>query len=114
MIFELCKQTAVHVLSPLAEASSDSVESSPSEDHPRMSIRKILWSRKALHKQIEDLEQLLRLMRNQRAELEGVMHTVNRWSAELRGVERTNLGVPYIRAVKCTLGELKDQLYVYA
>lgn len=44
-------------------------------------------------------------MEQQKAELQTVLRIIEEWSEDLRSVERTKLGVPYIRAVKQTLGK---------
>ncbi|KAK3729822.1 hypothetical protein QZH41_016095 [Actinostola sp. cb2023] len=78
---------------------SDS-DASSDEDAMRMSVRKISSSKSALRKRIENLEGMLLSMATQKKGLEELIVTMETWSLELSHVERTKLGVPYIRSVK--------------
>ena len=93
---------------PLGDTSSEHHGSSGNNPR-RIPIRKISSTKNALSKKIADLDQMLNAMRKQREDLEIILQTIRRWSAELRSVDRTSLGVPYIRAVKNVLGEWKAE-----
>lgn len=100
---------ACFLRAPLGYTSSDHHESSGVNPR-RMPIRKIFSTKNALSKKIADLDEMLSAMRKQRESLEIVLQTVRRWSAELRGVDRTSLGVPYIRAVKSVLVKQRQSM----
>ena len=70
-----------------------------------MPVKKIFSNQQALRKKIDDLNGMLKTMEQQKAELQTVLRIIEEWSEDLRSVERTKLGVPYIRAVKKTLGK---------
>jgi hypothetical protein len=70
-----------------------------------MSVRKIYSNKKALRKRIVNLEGMLLSMAIQKEGLENIVFIMNTWSLELSDVERTKLGVPYIRSVKQVLSE---------
>ena len=70
-----------------------------------MPVKKIFSNQQALRKKIDDLNGMLKTMEQQKAELQTVLRIIEEWSEDLRSVERTKLGVPYIRAVKQTLGK---------
>ena len=77
-----------------------------------MPVRKIFSNQNALRKRIDDLEGMLRVMQEQREQLAALLKVLEDWAEELRCVERTKLGVPYIRDVKQVLGELGSRRYV--
>jgi len=79
-------------------------EGSSGEEQKRMPVKKIFSNRQALRKRIDDLNGMLKTMEQQKSELQVVLQMIKDWSEELRTVDRTNLGVPYIRAVKQLLG----------
>ena len=81
-------------------------EGSSGEEQRRMPVKKIFSNQQALRKKIDDLNGMLRTMEQQKAELQTVLRIIEDWSEDLRSVDRTNLGVPYIRAVKQTLGKI--------
>lgn len=91
-----------------AASSSDSGlsdgEGSSGEEQKRMPVKKIFSDQQALRKRIDDLNGMLKTMEQQRSELQVVLQIIKDWSEDLRTVNRTNLGVPYIRAVKQLLG----------
>lgn len=80
-------------------------EGSSGEEQKRMPVKKIFSNQQALRKKIDDLNGMLKTMEQQKAELQTVLRIIEEWSEDLRSVERTKLGVPYIRAVKQTLGK---------
>lgn len=69
-----------------------------------MPVKKIFSNQQALRKRIDDLNGMLKTMEQQRSELQVVLQIIKDWSEDLRMVNRTKLGVPYIRAVKQLLG----------
>ncbi|XP_068699388.1 uncharacterized protein [Montipora foliosa] len=75
-------------------------EGSSGEDQKRMPVKKIFSNQQALRKKIDDLNGMLKTMEQQKAELQTVLRIAEDWSEDLRSVDRTNLGVPYIRSVK--------------
>lgn len=75
-----------------------------------MSVRKIYSSKSALRKRIENLEGKLLSMATQKTGLQELIVTMETWSLELSHVERTKLGVPYIRSVKEVLSEYADSV----
>ena len=79
-------------------------EGSSGEEQKRMPVKKIFSNQQALRKRIDDLNGMLKTMEQQRSELQVVLQIIKDWSEDLRTVNRTNLGVPYIRAVKQLLG----------
>ena len=79
-------------------------EGSSEEEQKRMPVKKIFSNQQALRKRIDDLNGMLKTMEQQRSELQVVLQILKDWSEDLRMVNRTNLGVPYIRAVKQLLG----------
>ena len=79
-------------------------EGSSGEDQKRMPVKKIFSNQQALRKKIDDLNGMLKTMEQQKAELQTVLRIAEDWSEDLRSVDRTNLGVPYIRAVKEIFG----------
>ena len=79
-------------------------EGSSGEDQKRMPVKKIFSNQQALRKKIDDLNGMLKTMEQQKAELQTVLRIVEDWSEDLRSVDRTNLGVPYIRDVKEIFG----------
>ena len=48
----------------------------------------------------------VRGMHEQREQVEAALRVMEDWARELRNVDRTKLGVPYIRDVKQVLGDL--------
>ncbi|KAM7430162.1 hypothetical protein ABFA07_019092 [Porites harrisoni] len=95
-------------------SSSDSglsdEEGSSGEEQKRMPVKKIFSNQQALRKKIDDLNGMLKTMEQQKAELQTVLRIIEEWSEDLRSVERTKLGVPYIRAVKQTLAKQRVAL----
>ncbi|XP_078373572.1 uncharacterized protein LOC144657137 isoform X2 [Oculina patagonica] len=85
-------------------------EGSSGEEQKRMPVKKIFSNQQALRKRIDDLNGMLKTMEQQRSELQAVLHIIEDWSEDLRTVDRTNLGVPYIRAVKQLLGKQRIAL----
>lgn len=85
-------------------------EGSSGEEQKRMPVKKIFSNQQALRKKIDDLNGMLKTMEQQKVELQTVLRIVEGWSEDLRSVDRTNLGVPYIRAVKQTLGKFYAML----
>ena len=79
-------------------------EGSSGEEQKRMPVKKIFSNQQALRKRIDDLNGMLKTMGQQKSELQAVLQIIEDWSEDLRTVDRTNLGVPYIRAVKQLLG----------
>lgn len=75
-----------------------------------MPVKKIFSNQQALRKKIDDLNGMLKTMEQQKAELQAVLRIIEDWSEDLRSVDRTNLGVPYIRAVKQALGKFYTML----
>ena len=75
-----------------------------------MPVKKIFSNQQALRKKIDDLNGMLKTMEQQKAELQAVLRIIEDWSEDLRSVDRTNLGVPYIRAVKHALGKFYTML----
>lgn len=75
-----------------------------------MPVKKIFSNQQKLRKKIDDLNGMLKTMEQQKVELLTVLRFVEGWSEDLRNVTRTNLGVPYIRAVKQTLGNFLSLL----
>ncbi|XP_048581461.1 uncharacterized protein LOC116612330 [Nematostella vectensis] len=92
----------------------DSSDSGLSDDETqarmRMPVRKIHSNKSALRKRIDDLEGMLAIMTQQKRDLEHVIEILRCWSADLREVERTKLGVPYIRSVKQILKKQSKSL----
>lgn len=80
-------------------------EGSSGDEQKRIPVKKIFSNQQALRKRIDDLNGMLKTMEQQRSELQSVLQIVNDWTEDLRAVNRTNLGVPYIRAIKQLLGE---------
>lgn len=80
-------------------------EGSSGEEQKRMPVKKIFSNQLALRKRIDDLNGMLKTMEQQKSELQAVLQIIEDWSEDLRTVDRTNLGVPYIRAVKQLLGK---------
>ena len=92
---------------PTASSSDSGLsdgESSSGEEQKRMPVKKIFSNQQALRRRIDDLNGMLKTMEQQRSELQVVLQIIKDWSEDLRTVNRTNLGVPYIRAVKQLLG----------
>ncbi|KAM7426617.1 hypothetical protein ABFA07_022117 [Porites harrisoni] len=85
-------------------------EGSSGEEQKRMPVKKIFSNQQALRKKIDDLNGMLKTMEQQKAELQTVLRIIEEWSEDLRSVERTKLGVPYIRAVKQTLAKQRVAL----
>jgi len=75
-----------------------------------MPVKKILSNQQALQKKIDDLNGILKTMEQQKTELQTVLRIVEGWSKDLQRVERTNLGVPYIRCVKEILAQQRKAL----
>ena len=74
-----------------------------------MPVKKIFSNQQALRKKIDDLNGILKTMEQQKTELQTVLRIVEGWSKDLQRVERTNLGVPYIRCVKEILGKIVNR-----
>lgn len=89
-------------------SSSDSglCDGESSEEQKRMPVKKIFSNQQALRQKIDDLNGILKTMKQQKTELQTVLRIVEDWSKDLQRVERTNLGVPYIRCVKEILGKI--------
>lgn len=68
-------------------------------------MRKIYSSKKVLRRRIENLEGMLLSMAVQKEGLENLVFIMNEWAKELSAVERTKLGVPYIRSIKQVLSK---------
>ncbi|XP_031568305.1 pinin-like [Actinia tenebrosa] len=83
--------------------ASESSDTSSDEDVNQMSVRKIYNSKNALRRRIENLEGKLQSMAVQKEGLENLVFIMNVWAKELSAVERTKLGVPYIRSIKQVL-----------
>ncbi|KAJ7394503.1 hypothetical protein OS493_000317 [Desmophyllum pertusum] len=75
-----------------------------------MPVKKIFSNQLALRKRIDDLNGMLKTMEQQKSELQAVLQIIEDWSEDLRTVDRTNLGVPYIRAVKQLLAKQRVAL----
>lgn len=75
-----------------------------------MPVKKIFSNQQALRKKIDDLNGILKTMEQQKTELQTVLRIVEDWSKELQRVDRTNLGVPYIRCVKEILGKIVNAI----
>lgn len=93
-------------------SSSDSglSDGESSEEQKRMPVKKIFSNQQALRKKIDDLNGILKTMEQQKTELQTVLRIVEDWSKDLQRVERTNLGVPYIRCVKEILAQQRKAL----
>ena len=89
-----------------ANSETSDSNSSSGDESKHMPVRKIFSNQSALRKRIDDLEDLLRGMHEQREQVEAALRVMEDWARELRNVDRTKLGVPYIRDVKQVLGEL--------
>lgn len=85
-------------------------ECSSGDEQKRIPVKKIFSNQQALRKRIDDLNGMLKTMEQQRSELQAVLQIVKDWTEDLRAVNRTNLGVPYIRAIKQLLGEFPSWL----
>lgn len=85
-------------------------EGSSGDEQKRIPVKKIFSNQQALRKRIDDLNGMLKTMEQQRSELQAVLQIVKDWTEDLRAVNRTNLGVPYIRAIKQLLGEFSSWL----
>ncbi|PFX11603.1 hypothetical protein AWC38_SpisGene24593 [Stylophora pistillata] len=83
-------------------------EGSSGDEQKRIPVKKIFSNQQALRKRIDDLNGMLKTMEQQRSELQAVLQIVKDWTEDLRAVNRTNLGVPYIRAIKQLL-ETKEK-----
>lgn len=109
-VFLFCLFFFLHITTgkKTSAVSSDSGlsdgEGSSGEEQKRMPVKKIFSNQQALRKRIDDLNGMLKTMEQQKSELQAVLQTIEDWSEDLRTVDRTNLGVPYIRAVKQLLG----------
>lgn len=85
-------------------------EGSSGDEQKRIPVKKIFSNQQALRKRIDDLNGMLKTMEQQRSELQSVLQIVNDWTEDLRAVNRTNLGVPYIRAIKQLLAKQRIAL----
>ena len=72
-----------------------------------MPVRKIFSNQQTLRKKIDNLNGMLKTMQEQKSQLQAVLEIAKDWSDALRSVDRTKLGVPYIRAVKQLLGKIR-------
>ena len=88
-----------------ANSETSDSNTSSGDESKHMPVRKIFSNQSALRKRIDDLEDLLRGMHEQREQVEAALRVMEDWARELRNVDRTKLGVPYIRDVKQVLGE---------
>lgn len=85
-------------------------EGSSGDEQKRIPVKKIFSNQQALRKRIDDLNGMLKTMEQQRSELQAVLQIVKDWTEDLRAVNRTNLGVPYIRAIKQLLAKQRIAL----
>lgn len=89
-------------------------EGSSGDEQKRMPVKKIFSNQQALRRRIDDLNGMLKTMEQQKSELQAVLQIIEDWSEDLRAVDRTNLGVPYIRAIKQRLGKYPSSTYPVA
>lgn len=85
-------------------------EGSSGDEQKRIPVKKIFSNQQALRKRIDDLNGMLKTMEQQRSEVQAVLQIVKDWTEDLRAVNRTNLGVPYIRAIKQLLAKQRIAL----